>query len=71
MGVSVRLGYTAVGGPTGVADADVAEQAFFFGCIFHQLYAANTANAFDFAVYFNSNTGRVVASVFETFKTVS
>ena len=68
--VGVRLGYTAVGCPTGVADADMAEHAFFACCIFHQLNTADTADAFDFAVHVYGNTRRIIASVFKAFETV-
>ena len=71
VGVGVRLGYAAVGRPTGMADADMAEHAFFACRIFHQLYAADTADAFDFAVHVYGNTRRIIASVFKAFETVS
>ena len=70
VGVGVRLGYTAVGCPTGMADADMAEHAIFACCIFHQLHTADTADAFDFAVHVDGDTRRIVASVFKAFETV-
>ncbi|EFE50936.1 hypothetical protein NEIELOOT_00287 [Neisseria elongata subsp. glycolytica ATCC 29315] len=70
VGVGVRLGYTAVGCPTGMTDTDMAEHAFFACRIFHQLHTADTADAFDFAVHVYGDTRRIVASVFKAFETV-
>ena len=70
VGVGVRLGYAAVGCPTSVTYADMAEHAFFACCIFHQLHTADTADAFDFAVCIHGDTRRIVASVFKAFETV-
>ena len=57
MRVGIGLGYAAMGGPAGVADADVAVHAFFAGGIFHQLHAADTAHAGDFVAGLHGDAG--------------
>ena len=70
VGVGVGFGYAAVGRPAGMADADVSEHAFFARRVLHQLHAADTAHAFDFAVCIHGDTRRIVAPIFKAFKTV-
>jgi len=53
-----------------MADADMAEHAFFACGVFHQLHAADAAHAFDFAICVHGDTRRVIAPIFKAFETV-
>ena len=70
VGVGVGLGYTAVGRPAGMTDADVSEHAFFARGVLHQLHTADAAHALDFAVCVYGDTRRVIAPIFKAFETV-
>ena len=70
MRVGIGLGNAAVGGPAGVADAQVAVHAFGNSGFGHQGHAANTAHAFDAAGGAHGNAGGVVATVFQPFQAV-
>ena len=70
VGMGIGFGYTAVGCPTGMADADVSEHAFFARGVLHQLHATDAAHALDFAVCVDGDTRRVIATIFKAFETV-
>src|SRR3546814_7170036 len=68
----VELGDAAVGGPAGVADAQVGVEALGAGGRLHFGDAAGTAHATDVAplpLVDHGDAGRVVAAVFEALET--
>ena len=71
MRMRIGLGYAAVRGPAGVADADVAAQAGRLGRVFHQLHAAHTAHALNHALLrAHRNTGRIIAPILQPLQAV-
>ena len=71
MRMRIGLGYAAVRGPAGVADADMAAQAGCLGCVFHLLYTAHTAHTLNHALLrAHRNTGRIIAPILQPLQAV-
>ena len=68
--VGVGRGRSAVGGPSGVADADRGRQRLFGQDGFQIADLALGAAAFDRAVHHGGDPGRVITAVFQPFQTV-
>ena len=71
VGMSISVTGLSVSSPAGMPDADMAADRIGFQCFFQIDKASLLLRNTDFSIFVNCDTRRIIASVFETSKTVN